>query len=97
MNKTHVFTLPDAPYDDYLWRVSDYDGNYDDGVYHTGERVLVQLRRHRSILGFRYTVAALGVNAFIVPPTSVDVETAAQNILNQYAEVFRTDPSRLEL
>lgn len=79
-NKAELYNLPEAP-EGCFWHVDDYLGNYDDGVYPVGSRVLIRLCR-QSAFTWLHAFAVSGARRLIVTPDQATVRFAADSILN---------------
>lgn len=81
-NHADRYILPEAPAGSF-WHVDDYLGNYDDGVYPAGSRVLIRLCR-QSAFTWIHAFAVPGTRRLIVTPDQATVRFAADSILKEY-------------
>lgn len=90
--------LPELP-DGLSWSFTGYTGNYDDGVYREGERILVSIRRHGKFLFWNTNFQVDGVIALIVDPRQGDanIMDAVQKVYASYLDSLTRKNTEMEL
>lgn len=90
INFASNYNLPSLP-SGYLWSVQEHLGNYDDGVYSSGEALTVGIRVERKVLFWNTKARLIGVPTYVVlvsdgketvENTAKKVYTLFENFLN---------------
>lgn len=82
-------SLPALP-EGLVWSIEDYYGNYDDGVYHKGQRVLVSIRKPGKFMWWKTNPRIDGVISLISDP-----RLGEDNILDSVQKVYENYQGRL--